>query len=204
MDFGTEKAWKKKILEIKEEISVSKYPFPKFIKNNVLREHLFLLLEDKLIQLCENKKVGILFSGGVDSAVLAMLCQKLKFNYCCYSVGFQDKDTKVPEDIEYSKVIAERYNLNSKLKIFNIKEIEIIFRKTAQILSKNKDAFDVVNLGVGAVELAALEMAKKDKCDIVLSGLGSEEIFAGYQRHEQASNKEEECWNGLLLMYKRD
>jgi asparagine synthase (glutamine-hydrolysing) len=181
MNFGTERNWKKKILEIKKEVGEAKYPFPGFIKNMILRDHLYLLLEDKLIQFCEKKKVGILFSGGVDSAVLSMLCQKLKFNYCCYSVGFQDNETKYPEDIEYSKIIAHKYNLNLKFKVFNLKEIEVVIKKTLKILSKNKDTTDVVNLGVGAVELAAIEMAKKDKCDIVLSGLGSEEIFAGYQ-----------------------
>ncbi len=204
MNFGTERSWKKKISDIKKEVGEAKYPFPGFIKNMILRDHLYLLIEDKIIQFCENKKVGILFSGGVDSAVLVMFCKKLNLNYCCYSVGFQDNETKQPEDIEYSKIIAQKHDLNLKFKVFNLKEIEVVIKKTLKILSKNKDTFDVVNLGVGAVELAAIEMAKKDKCDIVLSGLGSEEIFAGYQRHKNAKDKEQECWNGLTLMYKRD
>jgi asparagine synthetase B (glutamine-hydrolysing) len=62
----------------------------------------------------------------------------------------------------------------------------------------------VVNVGVGSVEVAALKMAKKDGCQVVFGGIGSEEIFAGYQRHKEADNKQEECWNGLLGMHKRD
>ena len=49
-----------------------------------------------------------------------------------------------------------------------------------------------------------MEQAKKDKVKYLFSGLGSEEIFAGYQRHELAKNIQEECWNGLTNMYQRD
>ena len=34
--------------------------------------------------------------------------------------------------------------------------------------------------------------------------MGSEEIFAGYERHNQAENIQEECWQGLKLMWSRD
>ena len=34
--------------------------------------------------------------------------------------------------------------------------------------------------------------------------MGSEEIFAGYERHELAENVTEECWNGLANMWERD
>jgi len=56
------------------------------------------------------------------------------------------------------------------------------------------------------VQLSWLQLRwlKKDKCDIVLSGLGSEEIFAGYQRHKEALNINKECLHGLRMMYERD
>ncbi len=203
MDFGTQRTWKNRIKKIKQESTNAKYPFPRFIRDKVFRDHLYLLLEDKLIQNCKDKKVGILFSGGVDSAVLTILCKNLGFDYCCYTIGFKDKETKYPDDVLVAEEIAKKYDLKIKSKVFNLEEVEVIFKKTAKILSKTK-AFDVVNMGVGAVELAGLEMAKKDKCDIVLSGLGSEEIFAGYQRHELSKDKNEECWKGLSDIYNRD
>jgi len=203
MDFGTEKQWQNNIKKIKKQILLEKNSFPIFLRDRIFTDHLSLLLEDKLIQLCKNKKTGILFSGGVDSSVLAILCKKLGIDYYCYCVGFKDKNTKIPEDIEVAKKIAEQYELKIKTKLYDLKQAEQIIEKTALVL-KNTEAFDVVNIGVGAVEYAGMQLAKKDKCEIILSGLGSEEIFAGYQRHEKASDKEEECWKGLLMMYKRD
>jgi asparagine synthase (glutamine-hydrolysing) len=39
---------------------------------------------------------------------------------------------------------------------------------------------------------------------MLFSGLGSEEIFAGYQRHELSKDINNECWNGLKTTYERD
>jgi asparagine synthase (glutamine-hydrolysing) len=47
-------------------------------------------------------------------------------------------------------------------------------------------------------------MAKKDRVKFLFSGLGSEELFAGYHRHRLAKDKQGECWQGLLNMYERD
>ena len=47
-------------------------------------------------------------------------------------------------------------------------------------------------------------MAKEDGCKVIFSGLGSEEIFAGYERHKNSANINQECLSGLLKMYERD
>ena len=62
----------------------------------------------------------------------------------------------------------------------------------------------MVNVGVGSVELACIEMAKQDNIKFLFTGLGSEEIFAGYERHKLAKDKQAECWKGLTVMYERD
>jgi asparagine synthase (glutamine-hydrolysing) len=56
---------------------------------------------------------------------------------------------------------------------------------------------------VGSVIVAAAEEAKKDGVKILFSGLGSEEIFAGYERHK-VKDVNQECWRGLGLMWDRD
>ncbi len=39
---------------------------------------------------------------------------------------------------------------------------------------------------------------------VLFSGLGSEELFAGYERHLKSSDINKECYNGLLNIYERD
>ena len=48
------------------------------------------------------------------------------------------------------------------------------------------------------------KIEKEDGIAIFYGGIGSEEIFAGYQRHELANDANEECWRGLMNMQGRD
>ncbi|MEM3373727.1 MAG: asparagine synthase-related protein [Candidatus Woesearchaeota archaeon] len=144
----------------------------------------------------KNKKFGIFFSGGVDSTLIAYLCKKFNANFICYTVGFTGS-----KDLNESQKIAKYYNFNHRTKEITLNEAESLFKKTANILGEE---LNIVNLGVGSVELAAIELAEKDNIDLFFGGLGSEEIFAGYLRHEKANDINKECWNGLKTMYERD
>ena len=148
------------------------------------------------------EKFGILFSGGVDSAFIAAICKLNNANFVCYTVGFQD-ETKFPEDVEEAKKVAEKLGLKLQAKILNLNEFEEIIKKTIKIL-KPKNKIDVVSVGVGAVEVAAIEMGLTQNIKTFFGGLGSEEIFAGYERHDQAKDINEECWQGLKNMWERD
>jgi asparagine synthetase B (glutamine-hydrolysing) len=165
------------------------------------------VLKDKLIATIKsripNQKFGIFFSGGVDSTTIAILCKELEADFTCYCVGFQDKDMKEPEDITEAKKVAAKLGLPLKYKIYNMEEAEQIIKETLTILKK-VDKTDVVNIGVGAVVLAAVKLAQQDNINYFLGGLGSEEIFAGYDRHDKVEDINSECWNGLLGMWERD
>jgi asparagine synthetase B (glutamine-hydrolysing) len=75
-----------------------------------------------------------------------------------------------------------------------------LFKKTAK-LYKNPSTLDI---GVGSVIFAGVELGIKRDIKVFFTGLGSEEIFAGYQRHELSKDIQEECWKGLKTMFKRD
>lgn len=147
--------------------------------------------------------VGIYFSGGLDSSYIAAVCKKLKVNFTCYTIGFQDGHFRNPEDILYAKKVAKHLKLKDdefKSKIFTFKEIESMIKQTSLILQKAK-VNTVVNVGVGSVEVAAHSISKNEK--VFFSGIGSEEIFAGYERHK-LNPSNDECFDGLLKMYQRD
>jgi diphthine-ammonia ligase len=158
---------------------------------------LLSLFENAVKKRIPKEKFGVFFSGGVDSTFIAYICKKFTDNFVCYTVGIEGS-----KDLAVSKEVAKKLCLVHKEKILSLKDMETIFEKTAKILGK--ELINIVNLGVGAVEVAAIEMTKKDNLKYMFSGLGSEEIFAGYQRHEKAENINEECWNGLKSMWERD
>ena len=147
--------------------------------------------------------IGICFSGGLDSSYIAAICKKLKTNFTCYTIGFQDGQFRNPEDVSYAQQVAKHLKLTDsefKFKIFTFKEIEALIQKTSKILQP-AGANTVVNAGVGTVEVAAHSISKNES--VFFSGLGSEEIFAGYERHK-LNPSNDECFDGLLKMYQRD
>jgi len=146
-------------------------------------------------------KFGILFSGGVDSSLIAFIAKKLKCNLTCYTVGLEGSD-----DIEWSQKVAKEYGFNFRYKILNINELENVVKDVVKLLNDS----DIVKVSVGSVLYSAGRIALANGDNILFGGLGSEEIFAGYQRHEEAFQNNDfeslhkECWNGLRNMWKRD
>jgi len=140
-------------------------------------------------------KTGIAFSGGVDSTLIAFICKKLKKDIALYNVGL-----KGSKDTEWAKKISKHYKWKLKQIIVTLEEAEAIIKKIVKMLPDPS----VVKVGVACPEYIVLKQAKKDKVKTVLGGLGSEEIFAGYERHLLAKDKHKECWIGLKTLYKKD
>lgn len=146
------------------------------------------------------EKFGILFSGGIDSTLIAFIAKKLKKRFTCYTTALEEPGLKRAEDLEYAEKIAKSLGFELKTIKLRLKDVEAYLRKTMKITGKT----DVVTIGVGATFLPACEQAKKDGIKIIFSGLGSEEIFAGYERHEKAEDINKECVEGLKSIKERD
>lgn len=158
------------------------------------------LVVDSIKKNIPNERFGILFSGGVDSTVIAKVCKDEKKDFICYTAALKEKGLKQAEDLTYAKKAAKKLNLKLKIKTINLKETERYIEKVLKILKEP----NVVKVGVALPFYIAFEMAKEDKIKIIFSGLGSEELFAGYERHLKAKDVNKECFDGLLNMYERD
>jgi asparagine synthase (glutamine-hydrolysing) len=156
-------------------------------------------LEKALVEAIKKRipmeRFGILFSGGVDSSLIALVCRQAKADFACYSVGLKDS-----EDLRESEKAASLLGITLKEKIFSIEEAAGLFKETKSLTGRK----DPVSIGVGSVILAAIKEGRKDNIKKFFTGLGSEEIFAGYERHALAKDKHEECWKGLKSMHARD
>lgn len=151
--------------------------------------------------------IGVLFSGGIDSTLIAHTLHKLGIPFTCYTVGFQEPGTKEPEDIVESRRIAAAFGWRLVDKIYTLDELAPIIEQTIHILG---DTANTVTVGVGAVVIAGARLATQEGTHVLFGGLGSEELFAGYKRHEHVQNRDgntgldDECWRGLSAMYACD
>jgi diphthine-ammonia ligase len=146
---------------------------------------------------------GIFFSGGLDSAVIALICKQLGLKFTCYTVGFKHEASEIPWDVFYAREMAKKFGLNHVEKLYDVKEASDIIKEAVKIFPKPKEFNTTyyVTIDVASVVIAAKKIAKEK---IFFSGLGSEEIFAGYNRHLKCEDVNEECWKGLKEMWSRD
>ena len=180
-------------------------------------------LEDKLVQavlkrIPKDKHIGILFSGGIDSTIIAWICKKNNIPFTCYTAavsGFGDS----AQDLIYSKKIAEDYDFPLRIATVDLDELEPYVDRVSKLIESN----NVTKVGVALPFFIASELANKDGVKVIFSGLGSEEIFAGYERHAISAgigkqgydsldyydsldigNVNKECLSGLYQIHERD
>ncbi|HOI18486.1 MAG TPA: asparagine synthase C-terminal domain-containing protein [Candidatus Woesearchaeota archaeon] len=187
----TSDKWKNHIKNLKESNNLE------ILK--IAPEKIFKLLSQKIYSSFEKnlpKKFILFFSGGIDSTLIAYLAQKFKRDFVCITIGFTGS-----HDIEFSKIVSKYYGFNHKIIEMNHKKLENIIPLTKQIINDS----NYVKVSVGSVFVLGMKYSKSmNHYEHILTGLGSEEIFAGYQRHENAKSINEECWNGLFELYHRD
>ena len=165
----------------------------------LIKEKTKQLLDESIKKRITNKKFGLLFSGGIDSTYLAKYFKDNGHEFTCYTAVL-DTDSKEPSDLTYAKKIAAELGLNIKIKKIKLEEIPGYLKKIVPLIEDS----NVIKVGVALPFYLAGGMAKEDECKVIFSGLGSEEIFAGYERHKNSQNINKECVSGLLKMYERD
>jgi diphthine-ammonia ligase len=148
------------------------------------------------------ERFGVLFSGGLDSTLIAYLCKDLGADFVCYTVAVEDPEMKEAEDLEYAKCIATDLELQLKIKKIRVDDIERYLKEVVPLI----DDTNAVKISVALPLYLACDMAKEDGIKTVLYGLGTEELFAGYERHKRVKkeNLNRECLSGLLGMHERD
>jgi len=164
------------------------------------RNKLIKLIENAIKKRVPERKFGVLFSGGVDSSVIALVFKKLGYDFTCYTAAFESEGMKEAEDVVYARKAAEQIGVD--LKVVKIKEnqMEKYLKKVVPLIEDS----NVVKVGVALPFYLACEKAKKDGCKVIFSGLGTEEIFAGYERHKKALDTNKECVSSLLKIYERN
>ncbi len=136
---------------------------------------------------------GILFSGGLDSTILAAMA----FAYAptCYVAGLPGSS-----DLSKAEVVAKKYGFELKQVGVQPEEAEALTKEAVEVV----ESTNAVKISVALPLLAATRAAHDDGLKVLLSGNGSEDVFAGYARYEGAADVNKECISGLRRIYERD
>ena len=139
---------------------------------------------NKLLKLSVSKRVeglddvGVIFSGGVDSSILAMLLKDIsynkKLNITLYAVGREDS-----KDLEAARYAAEYLDLPLKTQLITE---ELIKEHIGEVVHAIGDD-NLMKVGVGLTTYFATKLACEDGIKVAISGQGADELFGGYNRY---------------------
>lgn len=146
-----------------------------------LRELLFQAVRRRLVS---DVPVGAFLSGGIDSsAVVGLMAEAGESRPNTFNISFEEKEF---DESYYAGVIASRFNTNHQ---------RIVLRPTVFLdeLSNALDAMDTPS-GDGINTFVVSKAIRRSGIKVALSGIGGDELFAGYPFFNQYLQLQEKSW----------
>jgi asparagine synthase (glutamine-hydrolysing) len=133
------------------------------------------LLEDSVrLRLVSDVPVGTFCSGGIDSSLVTALAARIKGEGVnTFSIGFDETDY---DESRFARMASDRYRTtHHQLNVGNVEFDELLPR----MVWHNDEPLDFAN----SIHIFALSRLAKQHVTVVLTGEGSDELFAGYPRY---------------------
>lgn len=138
-------------------------------------------------------KIGVAFSGGVDSTLVAKLCDDLGYDITLLTIGFSES-----HDVLFAKEVNKQLNLPHKI-------LEIDLESFSNVASKINKKIKTDNLSWNENCIAfyyVSQLAQSLDIDTVITANGIDELFCGYNAYrvviEQGPDKVSEMMNEKL------
>ena len=152
-------------------------------KNFISDDDLADVIEDSVrAHMVADVPVSTFLSGGLDSSLITVLAKRFAGSLDSYTISFRAEDMKLeamPDDLKYARLVANKFDIR-------LHEIEI----TSDIVRDLPRLVDVLDEPIG--DAAALNTilicsaARKAGVKVLLSGMGADEMFGGYRKHQAA------------------
>jgi asparagine synthase (glutamine-hydrolysing) len=122
--------------------------------------------------------LGAFLSGGLDSSAIVAEMSATAGRISTYTVGFSKEDLAheiVPDDVRYSRRAARELDLDYHERIL---EADVVALLPQLVWHMDEPVADPA-----AITTHLICAAARDRLTVILSGMGGDEIFAGYPRY---------------------
>lgn len=134
-------------------------------------------IQSAITSIIPEKKIGIAFSGGVDSTLIAKMCHTMNYDLTLLTIGFADS-----HDINFAKQVNELLKLPHHILEINPDEFGAISKKIHNMIKTD-------NLSWNENSIAFYHVAKLAQSlglSIVVTANGIDELFCGYNGYRDA------------------
>lgn len=143
-------------------------------------------------------RIGVIFSGGIDSVLVSKLLQREGKNSICYCTGTEESG-----DIVAARSVAEDLGLELKTTIITEDMVEDILPEIIQ----NVEESGLLQVEVAIPMYLAAKLAAEDDIKVMFTGQAADELFAGYPWYKDVLGDfgyvrlHEKLWEDLILSY---
>lgn len=133
-------------------------------------------LEDlfrKAVERVSPSRVGVIWSGGVDSTLVAWAASR-NSDVTAYTMGVEGS-----EDLRHTRLAAKEAPFKTREILLSLDGVEALVPRILSVWPRPNP----IDVGVGIPMYAASAAAKADGVDVLLCGQGGDELFGGYWRY---------------------
>jgi len=140
-------------------------------------------MENAVKETVTDKKIGVAFSGGVDSALLAKLVKDMGYDVHLLTIGFQDS-----HDINFAKEVNQILNFPHSISEIDPEKFKEVSQKINQTIKTDNLSWNENSIAFYYVA----ELAQKNGLKTVVTANGIDELFCGYNSYREAIEKGED------------
>lgn len=142
--------------------------------------------------------VGMIFSGGVDSVLIAKIISDFGWNLRCYCVGKKDSG-----DVKNAEKVAKDLGLKLRVIFIDERKVELILPEVIESIETE----GLLQVEVAVPMYLAAKAASEDGIRVMFTGQGADELFAGYWWYKEVVREEgflklhTQLWEDIDLAY---
>lgn len=155
-----------------------------------MNEKLLENIKNSVFETVKEKKIGVAFSGGVDSTLISKICSDMNYDITLLTIGFPES-----HDILFAKEVNEHLKYPHHV-------LEIDSDTFSDISSKINQTIKTDNLSWNENCIAfyyVSKLANSLGLDTVVTANGVDELFCGYNAYREAFSGGESQINKVML-----
>nr|WP_297474303.1 asparagine synthase C-terminal domain-containing protein [Nitrosopumilus sp.] len=157
---------------------------------NELNKKLLENIKNSISETVPKKKIGIAFSGGVDSTLISKICYSMNYDIVLLTIGFSES-----HDILFAKQVNEYLKYPHHI-------LEIDSKPFPDVSLKIKQKIQTENLSWNENCIAfyyVSKLANRLELDTVITANGIDELFCGYNAYREAFSEGESKIHEVMI-----
>jgi len=155
-----------------------------------MNKQLLTEMQDSIKHTVSDKKIGVAFSGGVDSTLLAKLVKDMGYDIHLLTIGFQDS-----HDINFAKEVNQILSFQHSISEIDPEKFKNVSQKINQTIKTDNLSWNENSIAFYYVA----ELAQKNDLKTVVTANGIDELFCGYNSYREAIEKGEDEVTKMMI-----